>query len=230
MPRLKALALMILAICAGCKEEILHDLDEQSANRVQLALLRSGIEAEKSRSGDHWAIAVAPQDLGGALQVVESSRALRRELLRPAESGVSMLMSREERAQAFQRANAFALERTLEALPHVLEAHVHVGGRSASVVAVIDRAEAGAADEIRGIASAALGIVPELLQVVLRNEVPRLVKLPLQAERLSSLPLLVSLSVAAALALLAFRRRGRPRSELHESPGVKSSREIEHAY
>ena len=183
MPRrdrvLQLVAVVLLLL--GCQEELVHDLDEQSANRVQLALLHAGLRAEKTRSGEAWSIAVDSKNLTEALAVVEATRVLRREKRRAPESSLSLLMSREEREQLNLRSSTLSLERTLEGLPEVLEARVHVratgvgerGGvvaESASVVVAAGREVVGAVEEIRTIASGALGIPPERLKVVLRIE------------------------------------------------------------
>ena len=87
-------------------------------------------------------------------------------------------MSREERAELMLRNRAVLIERTIEGLPEVLEARVHVGGgarQSASVVAVVGRALPQTVEEIRALTAASLGVAPQLINVLVRTESPRIV-------------------------------------------------------
>ena len=213
--RRRSRALLLLMVLCGCREAIVHDLDETSANRVQLSLLNAGIAAEKTRSGDRWDIEVPPEALGPALEIVAASRAIRRE--QPgATAELSMLMSREERTEVMMRNSALLLERTLEGLPEVLEARVHVGGakrESASVVVVAVHEAPGAVEEIRAVTAASLGIAPDLIRVLLRVEPPRrVVQVQPQSDRsvvLAAIAVVV-LAVVVVVRVQIRSRRHRP--------------------
>lgn len=125
----KLLALPVILVflsLAGCRERILHDLDEIRANRISVILHRSGIEAQKVREGTLWSIAVPSAAAQAALQAIEDSRAMK---LPPPELSAapsSLIPTQEERSHFFERAAAASLEQTLERIPGVYEARVHL--------------------------------------------------------------------------------------------------------
>lgn len=120
-----ALALLLLS---GCREEILHDLDELRANQVRLVLERAGVPAEKRRSGALWNVRVDAAHVAKALATIDASRILVRDLTRFTEQGSGLVPSRGERVRAEERERARGLEQTLERMPGVLEARVHLTG------------------------------------------------------------------------------------------------------
>lgn len=206
-------ALALLFACAGCREAVIHDLDEASANRVQLSLLNAGVVAAKTRSGERWSIEVGSDDLIAALEIVEASRVVRRHATAPLPAP-SMLMSREERAELLLRNRALLIERTIEGLPEVLEARVHVGGgarESASVVAVVGRELPQTVEEIRALTAASLGVAPQLINVLVRTESRRPgVRTPPRAERY---PVLFAAAGVTVMLFAALRARTRSRRQ-----------------
>ena len=233
--------LAALLTCFGCKQQILHDLDEMRANQVQLTLLRAAIRAEKDRSGKLWNISVPDADVANALAIVERTRILRKDLERGAEVQSGILQSSSERARALERQTASSTEQTLEHIPGVLEARVHLHRESetpiaalrppgvpsdsgtASVLLLTSAGMAVAMDEVKTLVAGATGLSPARVSL-LRTEVPELpigeaVSPSAAAEvRRRALPLDRIETVAAflggvlAVGLLMFRYAGRRRT------------------
>ncbi len=110
----------------SCKETVLHNLDEVRANQVKVTLEKRGITAQKLFEGSGWSIRVKRADETEALSILEESRVLKRNLRTPIEPPKGLIPSREERASFSERQLAASLESTLERLPYVLEARVHL--------------------------------------------------------------------------------------------------------
>lgn len=122
-----------LGLAAGCTTEVLHDLDEASANAAVTALEGAGITADK-RIGDgagsapRFALEVPSREVVRALDVLGQ-----RGLPRPARAGFAEIYARpalipsalEERAR-FILATTGEVERTLESIDGVLDARVHL--------------------------------------------------------------------------------------------------------
>ena len=124
---LKIVLLAMFAVClAGCDEVILNELDELRANKVKVILADQGIEAHKIRAGARWNIAVDSKEVASALKIIDSSRLLARELERAESESSPLFRSRGEKEQQIVHAIADELSRTIEGLPGVLEAHVHL--------------------------------------------------------------------------------------------------------
>jgi type III secretion protein J len=65
--------LVIGCALSGCSREPLYaDLDEQQANEMLAALVRTGIDAVKIRSDKQWAIEVGRSDLPEAMEVLKA--------------------------------------------------------------------------------------------------------------------------------------------------------------
>lgn len=120
------LLLMALLLISGCREVILHDLDEQQANQVIVLLGKRGIESTKARDGASWNVEVRRVAAAEALQAVEEGRIIRRDLKSLGEQSRSLVPQREEREYFRERKLAWSLEQTLERLPGILEARVHL--------------------------------------------------------------------------------------------------------
>ncbi len=175
-----AIVLVCLSVCA-CKETILHDLDEDQANQVKIALSQGGIEAEKQREGASWNLAVPAPQVNRALRAIETTRILNRSSSRKApERSNSLLQTAEDRARIHEQDLSVHLEKTLERFPGVLEARVHLNlslpralsllddaeGNSASVL-LVTRAEARVPQkDIQRIVAGASGILVEEISVV----------------------------------------------------------------
>ena len=172
--------LLFLLAFSGCEETILHDLDELRANQVLVVLSRVGISAEKKREGALWNVEVNSSEISLALSTLEESRVLKRELSRFAEKSSGLMPSREERTYLAERQLAWNLEGTLEQLPEVLEARVHLylenkdhfslepqkHSDSASVLLVYSGANPPMPEEIREIVSGASGVKKESVSVI----------------------------------------------------------------
>ena len=125
--KLKLLLLFLLPFgLGGCDEIILNELDEVRANKVKVILADQGIEGRKIRIGSRWNIAVDSEQAGTALRIIDSSRLLTRELSRVQPESAVMFRSRDEKEQQMLRATAEELAQTIEGIPGVLEAHVHL--------------------------------------------------------------------------------------------------------
>lgn len=189
----QALALSILML-GGCREAILHELDELAANRVKVVLASAGIPASKERDGSKWRIMVSKEDVTAALSQIESSRILKPDLLRTVERSGGLVESREERAFFIERQLSLNLETTLERLPNVLEARVHLTGyggdkgrlrpqppSSASVLLIAGHGEARISEQdIRRLVSGASGIPATGISVLI-SQANRAAQLPIQA-------------------------------------------------
>jgi type III secretory pathway lipoprotein EscJ len=120
---MRSLLIAALLILCGCRETILHDLDEEQANRVWVTLRHHRIEAEKNRSGAGWSIAVEKSAAGRALTTLEKLRLPRRP--RNRERSSSFIPSRAEKDLLREQQLSERLEETLSALPGVVDARVH---------------------------------------------------------------------------------------------------------
>ncbi|MCC6220884.1 MAG: hypothetical protein IT291_06565 [Deltaproteobacteria bacterium] len=118
--------LSFILLLTSCKETILHNLDEREANKVTLALAQVGIEANKRVSPTGWEVEVDRAKSTTALQTIEEHRLFKPLSDTQTRHSQSLMPSREERSHFFERQLASNLEYTLERLPNVLEAHVHL--------------------------------------------------------------------------------------------------------
>ncbi|MFN8389857.1 MAG: hypothetical protein U0136_06175 [Bdellovibrionota bacterium] len=173
------LSVATLLFGCGCREEILHDLDELHANQVQLVLNHAGIESEKVRSGALWNVTVSRSRSAGALSSLEQSRVLWRDLSRFKEQSGGFIQSREERARESERQVSWTMEQTLERLPGVLEARVQLEiadqsadlsaahqPRSGSVLLVVNELKAPDVHEVKQLVAGGTGLSPEAISVV----------------------------------------------------------------
>jgi len=136
--------IFLFSLCS-CGEPILHGLDELRANKVKVALSKGGISSQKIKDGSTWKIEVAAKSVNSALRILEESRILRKSLAEKAETSSSLIRTREERRSQISEQRARALEDTLESLPGVLEAHVHIFLDEVSSLPVVKRKSASSA-------------------------------------------------------------------------------------
>lgn len=117
---------------SGCDAELYHDLPERRANEAVLALREAGVRADKrleqravgSRPAS-FAVTVAPADEPRALRLL-AERGLPRTVSPPAAAASSLLgLAGDGRAEAVTALQA-RLGETLESLPAVQEARVHL--------------------------------------------------------------------------------------------------------
>ena len=125
----------------GCEENILHDLDEFRANKVLVLLSRKDIDAAKQRTASGWSISVADKDVDGALAVLEESRIFNRDGKKKKQQSRSIIQSSEEKKRTIELQLASDLEATLERLPGVLEARVHLNLRSKERLQISSRSK-----------------------------------------------------------------------------------------
>lgn len=123
---LRSVLLPLLFLMAGCKEEVLHGLDELKGNQALVVLANAGVKAEKVRSGTKWDIRVDSSQLTTALHALDESRILKKLVSTETKRSEPLIPSREERAHELERKTALALEDTLTRVPGVLEARVHL--------------------------------------------------------------------------------------------------------
>jgi type III secretion protein J len=121
-----------LAGAVGCDVELYHDLPERRANEAVLALREAGVRADKRLEQRavgprpaSFAVTVAPADEPRALQLL-AERGLPRAVSPPATAASSLLgLGGDGRAAAVTALQA-SLGETLESLPAVQEARVHL--------------------------------------------------------------------------------------------------------
>jgi type III secretion protein J len=130
-----AWALGALVLGAGCSTNILHGIDERSANEATAALERAGIGAEKaieeggaSAGGGSYTIRVAH---GDGTRAVDLLRALglprdRRRGLAETYGQPSLIPTPSEERARYLDATAGEIERTLETVDGVVSARVHL--------------------------------------------------------------------------------------------------------
>jgi type III secretion protein J len=129
--RPSSLAIVVTFAAMGCSVELEHGLDERQANQVASVLGGAGIPAEKaaeSGQNDRFLISVPRGDVARAFQVLEE-----RDLPRRGQKGLaemfgdsSFLPSAVEERTRLGAAIATELERTLEGIPGVTSARVHL--------------------------------------------------------------------------------------------------------
>ena len=172
--------LLLVLLFLGCREQILHGLDERRANKAQLLLLQASIGAEKLRQGKEWSIAVDSDDVERALALLEHFRLPRRESGHSVGNSGGLLVSSEEKEREHENENCIRAEQSLEQLPGVLEARVHVSAnrsaqaifpsspvlRSASVLLVLETGTNLDETHVRSFLSGTLGVSAERISVM----------------------------------------------------------------
>ena len=116
---------------AGCGVELEHGLDEHQANEVAAVLESAGIAADKvpeDNNANAYKIVVARADAGRAFALLEARDLPRRALrgLSDTFAGNSLLPSPIEDRARYSAALAVELERSLEEIPGVVAARVHL--------------------------------------------------------------------------------------------------------
>ncbi|RMG40807.1 MAG: hypothetical protein D6719_09930 [Candidatus Dadabacteria bacterium] len=175
--------LLLIAVC-GCKQEIVHNLNEAQANRLITRLDSAGIKAEKINQPDgRWALSVATDDSVKALRYLDRSRMMP---VQPAENlSANMISSREEQRFFYERSLSREIEKTLKAIDGVLDARVHLNlpprdplfgqplfkefKASASVMLVADDHFSIAAEELAALVSGASGVSTDAVKVLVSH-------------------------------------------------------------
>lgn len=120
-------ALVCLVALAGCnRESIVHDLTERDANRLVTELHGEGIDAvRKPQSDGRYALEVEQSRVVGALHFLQANR-LVREVNAVKTGGGAFGATREDRRFHYERSISRELEETLERIPGIREARVHL--------------------------------------------------------------------------------------------------------
>jgi type III secretory pathway lipoprotein EscJ len=142
---LKGLTLLVILFAVffltGCEEAILHDLDEVKANKVKVVLAKANIPSTKEKEAGSWSIKVSGSLVTDALTVIEENRLIKRELENAPPTSTNFLPSKSERVFFMQQQTSWSLEKTLEQIPGVLEARVHLFESKSSPVSLDDEQE-----------------------------------------------------------------------------------------
>lgn len=139
------IGLVVALCCAGCQEQIVHDLSEREANKVLSELHNAKVDASKVVQSDgRWAISVSKPEMFPALTHLESQRVLQAPSPRGSSQAKSgFIPSREEQLFRHERAMAQAIEESLAAIPGVLEARVHLNLPAEDPLFGVSRTNAG---------------------------------------------------------------------------------------
>jgi type III secretion protein J len=117
----------LLLLASGCGVELEHGLDERQANQVLGALAESGIAADKQTDGQGtFTVTVPRTDTQRAVKTLESQDLPRPREKGAAESFSTFLPSPQEEKARLAATTAAELQRTLETLPTVVTARVHL--------------------------------------------------------------------------------------------------------
>jgi len=169
-------------VIAGCKEQIVHDVNELEANRILTSLHEARIEGRKVRQADGtWAISVSTSDSLPAIRHLNESR-----IIRDTAAGLNtrsgIIGSREDQRFRFERALSKEIESTLSSIEGVLESRVHLNippvdplfGRrlndatgSASVLVVASSTSAVSREEVVALVAGASGIAADVISVLI---------------------------------------------------------------
>jgi len=180
--------MLLIGLVSACSVEILHDVDESTANEVLAALNRTGIEGSKLRaiqgSQAAYTVAVSRAEAAAAWRVLRQEH-----LPHPAQQGLGEVFGKtglvptatQERA-LMHHAMAGELSRTLQGIEGVLDARVHLvlttrdplapadAPTSPSKASVLLRTRPGVAIERRQVQELVAGSVkdlkPEMVSVV----------------------------------------------------------------
>lgn len=114
----------ILLALLGCKETILHDLNEREANKIRLTLGDFGIAVDKLKSASNWDIEVERGEAKNALKILEYLRLPK--YSKVAGSSSSFISSKQERDIIWEKQLTFDIENTLSEIPGVIDSRVHI--------------------------------------------------------------------------------------------------------
>ncbi len=115
----------MLIIFTGCREQILHDLSEQDANRVITVLHSQAIVGAKELQPDgKWFVSVSSDEAVNALGIISQKRIIKNEA-RPIKKS-SVMSSREAQRFEYERELSQEIEKTLLSIDGVFDARVHL--------------------------------------------------------------------------------------------------------
>jgi len=126
------LAVLLLGAISGCSVDLVHELPERQANQVVVLLRGSGIVADKKLEQrgvgtrqSLYVVTVPPADETRALGLL-GQLGLPTQTAGPTEKSSKLLPLPEERRAEAAAELSRSIENTLESLPEVLEARVHL--------------------------------------------------------------------------------------------------------
>lgn len=123
---LRKIVTVTIFIFTGCKEQIVHNLEEVDANRIVTTLHQAGMNSEKKVQADgRWSIAVESSAAMAALKLLDDRRVVK-VTNRPSGIKGSVISSREAQKFEYERGLSQEIEQTLLSLPGFLEARVHL--------------------------------------------------------------------------------------------------------
>lgn len=176
------MSLFVVSLLGCRREALVHDLSEREANKILTELHGERIEATKRvEPNGLYALEVEPAAMVEALRYLENNRLLRERSTVKAE-GSPFGGTREERRFRFERSMSREIEVTLERVPGVREARVHLnlpptesifgGGEgkspaSGSVLIVASAKTMLEREAVAAIVSGAAGLSPAAVTVVI---------------------------------------------------------------
>lgn len=168
--------LFFFLLSTGCTERVASELDQSKTNQILIALSKYGVHATKVKDGTTWSIEVAKQDLTKALEVLAVRRFLAPQVSE--EPSTSFVQSKAELQHSLERKLSNSLEETLERMPYILEARVHISAvetlefsktipeKTASVLIVTEPEFRFDLEKIQKLVSGASGLKQESVIVV----------------------------------------------------------------
>lgn len=182
----RRLFLFCVLLLAACREQIVHDLAENEANRLLTKLSQFEVLAEKEKQADgRWALAVDEKDVVRAINHLNDTRLLRDSPDNYNEQS-SIISSREDQKFRYERSLSREIETTLSSIEGVLEARVHLNmpptdplfgnpinnvKGSASVLLVASDDFQTNSKDVAGLVAGASGIEAALIQVIINKSI-----------------------------------------------------------
>jgi type III secretion protein J len=180
--RLRVWLILLALLVSGCREQLMHNLSEQQANRLITRLHENIIESRKTRQPDgRWSVEVERNQLAQALREMQKLRLLR-DVRATSSENSSVIASRDQQRFAFERALSSEIEQTLLSIEGVLEARVHLNlpqvdplfGKSisgvqgsGSVFIIAEQELAFSREEFANLVAGAAGMLPQGISVLI---------------------------------------------------------------
>jgi type III secretion protein J len=180
--QLRVWLVFLALIVTGCREQLMHNLSEQQANRLITRLHENVIESRKTRQPDgRWSVEVERNQLAQALREMQKLRLLR-DVRATSSENSSVIASRDQQRFAFERALSSEVEQTLLSIEGVLEARVHLNlpqvdplfGKSitgaqgsGSVFIIAEQELAFSREEFANLVAGAAGMLPQGISVLI---------------------------------------------------------------
>lgn len=182
MTMVRAVLFTLILGLFGCREVILHDLEEVEANRLITQLHNIGLDASKIVEADgQWSVAVPGGEMLQAMKYLGELRLLRTAAPAPL-SQSAMVATREDERFRFERALSKEIEYTLGAVDGVLETRVHLNllardpffgqplndghQATASVLIIAGENFSFSEKEVQSLVAGAAGLAPDQVSVL----------------------------------------------------------------